>query len=488
MKKLLAVLLALVMLVSLAACADNTDKDNPSSDAPANSDNPSMKANVNKKIAMIMQQGGLGDQGFNDTAYAGLMTCKEKYDLDVNAVECTDTTQGETLIRELCEAGYGLIINLEAGISGNMYTVARDYLEGKPLKQVCNTVDAAMDAGINLLDCFMSNPDIRSDLGTALKGKRDKMYIQGHFRSIWKNGQYGRTMDVKVVQAFFEDLLRRMQTDYIDLGMIHMIDNAQEYEEIFSGPILEYALELKQKGLIRALGVSCHNPVQALRAAKTGLIDLMLFSVNPAYDVLNENAERPRKLNNRFFDSMQELGGINPVREELYRYCEMHGVGITVMKSLAAGALLSDKTSPFGRAMTVQQCMHYALSRPGVASVLVGMQSPEQVADCLRYETMTPEELDYSFLFAAEPKFSMQGRCMYCNHCLPCAKHINIAQLSKYLDMALLDGVTPTLQGHYDALEHHAGECIGCGRCETQCPFNVPIMQRMKQAAELFGK
>ena len=63
-----------------------------------------------------------------------------------------------------------------------------EYLEGKPLKQVCNTVDAAMDAGINLLDCFMSNPDIRSDLGTALKGKRDKMYIQGHFRSIWKNG------------------------------------------------------------------------------------------------------------------------------------------------------------------------------------------------------------------------------------------------------------------------------------------------------------
>ena len=314
-----------------------------------------------------------------------------------------------------------------------------EYLEGKPLKQVCNTVDAAMDAGINLLDCFMSNPDIRSDLGTALKGKRDKMYIQGHFRSIWKNGQYGRTMDVKVVQAFFEDLLRRMQTDYIDLGMIHMIDNAQEYEEIFSGPILEYTLELKQKGLIRALGVSCHNPVQALRAAKTGLIDLMLFSVNPAYDVLNENAERPRKLNNRFFDSMQELGGINPVREELYRYCEMHGVGITVMKSLAAGALLSDKTSPFGRAMTVQQCMHYALSRPGVASVLVGMQSPEQVADCVRYETMTPEELDYSFLFAAEPKFSMQGRCMYCNHCLPCAKHINIAQLSKYLDGGVLD-------------------------------------------------
>ena len=123
MKKLLAILLALIMIVSLAACAGNDDpsekpSENPGSETPSNPDVSVDKPEVNKKIAMIIQQGGLGDQGFNDTAYAGLTACKEKYDLDVNAVECTDTTQGETLIRELCEAGYGLIINLEAGISG----------------------------------------------------------------------------------------------------------------------------------------------------------------------------------------------------------------------------------------------------------------------------------------------------------------------------------------------------------------------------------
>ena len=105
-----------------------------------------------------------------------------------------------------------------------------EYLEGKPLKLVCDTVDAAIDAGINLLDCFMSDPDIRTNLGTALRGKREKMYVQGHFRSIWQNGQYGRTMDVRVVRAFFEDLLQRLQTDYIDFGMIHMIDNPKEYD------------------------------------------------------------------------------------------------------------------------------------------------------------------------------------------------------------------------------------------------------------------
>ena len=183
---------------------------------------------------------------------------------------------------------------------------------------------------------------------------------------------------------------------------------------------------------------------------------------------------------------MDKLNGINHVREDLYRYCEANDMGITVMKTLAAGALLSDATSPFGKAMTVQQCMHYALTRPGVSSVLIGMETVEQVADCLRYETMTDAELDYSFIFSQSPKFSMDGRCMYCNHCLPCPQHINIAQVSKYLDMALLNGASPTLRGHYTALEHQASECIGCGICETQCPFSVPIVERMQKAAELF--
>lgn len=166
MKKLLAALLALVMILSLAACAGNTD---PSTDKPDDTNNsdktdPSggedVNPEVNKKIAMIMQQGGLGDQGFNDTAYAGLMACKDKYGLDVNAVECTDTTQGETLIRELCEAGYGLIINLEAGISGNMYTVALDYpniyfvVVGRQLR--INAVDGFTETPKNVIESYIT--------------------------------------------------------------------------------------------------------------------------------------------------------------------------------------------------------------------------------------------------------------------------------------------------------------------------------------------
>ena len=361
-----------------------------------------------------------------------------------------------------------------------------EYLEGKDRSQVEQVIHAAMDGGVNILDCFMSEPNVRTNIGYALKGRRHKMHVQGHFRSVWKNGQYGKTMDIAEVKTFFEDLLRRLDTDYIDLGMIHIVDNPADFHALFDGEIFEYASRLKKEGTVRKIGISTHNPATALLAAQSGLIDMMLLSINPAYDLLNEKAARPKQLGNDFFQSI-DINGINQVRQQLYNYCESQGIGITAMKVLAAGALLNAKTTPFASPLTVQQCMHYALTRPAVASVLVGMQTVEQVEDCLRYEEMTPQELDYSAIFAQQPRFDMQGRCMYCNHCLPCTAGINIAQVGKYLDMAQLEGVpVATLKAHYDSLEHHADECLACGACEKRCPFDVSVIQRMRKAAEIF--
>ena len=361
-----------------------------------------------------------------------------------------------------------------------------EYLEGKDRSRVEQVIHAAMDGGVNILDCFMSEPNVRTNIGYALKGRRHRMHVQGHFRSVWKNGQYGKTMDIAEVKTFFEDLLRRLDTDYIDLGMIHIVDNPADFHALFDGEIFEYASQLKKEGTVRKIGISTHNPATALLAAQSGLIDMMLLSINPAYDLLNEKAARPKQLGNDFFQSI-DIAGINQVRQQLYNYCESQGIGITAMKVLAAGALLNEKTTPFASVLTVQQCMHYALTRPAVASVLVGMQTVEQVADCLRYEEMTPQQLDYSAIFARQPRFDMQGRCMYCNHCLPCAAGINIAQVGKYLDMAQLEGVpVATLKAHYESLEHRADECRACGACEKRCPFDVPVIQRMRKAAEIF--
>lgn len=157
-RKLLAILLAALLLLT-TACGAKTDV---AQSTPANTGADAAQTEeitVNKKVALILQQGGLGDQGFNDTAYAGLMECKDRYGLDINYVECTDATQGETLIRELCEAGYGMVINLEASISGNMYNVALDYPEiyfiavGRQLR--INPVDGFTETPANVIESYI---------------------------------------------------------------------------------------------------------------------------------------------------------------------------------------------------------------------------------------------------------------------------------------------------------------------------------------------
>ena len=90
---------------------------------------------------------------------------------------------------------------------------------------------------------------------------------------------------------------------------------------------------------------------------------------------------------------------------------------------------------------------------------------------------------------AAFPRISWQGHCMYCSHCEPCPQRIDIADVTKFLNLALAQGGVPeTVREHYAALEHHAGECVQCGACEKRCPFGVSIRENMKKAVEVFGR
>lgn len=362
-----------------------------------------------------------------------------------------------------------------------------EHLEGMAPEAVRAVTDAALESGVNLFDVFMSEPQVRSNLGAAVKGRRGSVMIQGHIGSAWLDGQYGRTREPGQCAFFFDDLLQRLDTDYIDIGMLHFVDTREDYRAVFASPIIDYAVGLREKGVIRALGLSSHNPAVAEEAVRTGLIDVLMFSVNPAYDLLPEDTV----IDDLFIKGTYEKGGlvgIHPARDSLYKACANNGTAITVMKGLGAGALLDAGASPFGVALTPIQCIHYALTRPAVASILVGCRTPQEVYAAVAYETATERERDYSVLLSATPKFSMKGRCMYCNHCLPCPAHIDIAQVNKYLDLALAGGGgAATLREHYRALEHSAEDCTACGSCEGRCPFGVSVISRMEQARTVFA-
>lgn len=356
----------------------------------------------------------------------------------------------------------------------------------KSAEEVKADFDFAIGHGINFIDIYSSNPELQRNIGAALAGRRGDFVIQGHLCSTWEDGQYLRTRDPQQTVLAFESLLQRLRTDRLDVGMIHYVDAEDDFRTVFDGEIIRIAQRLKAEGRIGCIGMSSHNPAVARMAVETGLVDVLMFSVNPAYDLQPAGEDVDALWAAESYASA--LHNIDPERERLYELCERTGVGIDVMKVYGGGDLLSDAYSPFGRALTPVQAIDYALARPGVAAVMVGCKTTDEMAAALHWCEATAQERDYTAILAGQDKFTWHGHCMYCGHCAPCTAGIDIASVNKFHNLAVAQGAVPeTVREHYKALRHHASECVACGACETRCPFGVEIISSMQRAAGVFG-
>ena len=273
---------------------------------------------------------------------------------------------------------------------------------GKTPEQVSEWLDVLEEAGANCIDLYTPDPAFRGGLGRALRGRREKFVLQAHLCSVWKDGQYKRSRDIVEVRASFEDQLRRLETDHVEIGMVHYVDSLADWEGVKNGPVMAYAKELKEAGRIGCAGLSSHNPQVALAAVKSGLIDVLMFSVNPCYDLqpASEDVEELWAPKNY----AAPLLNMDPERRELYETCQRLGVGITVMKAFGGGDLLSASLSPAGKALTAFQCLQYALDRPGVACVMSGARSLEDLKHSLAFEEAPEGARDYAAALAALPK------------------------------------------------------------------------------------
>ena len=347
-------------------------------------------------------------------------------------------------------------------------------------------VGEAIDRGINLIDMVVPGEKTRRGVGKAIKGKRDKLIIQGHLCSTDLNDRFDISRDLDTVKKYFEMMLAALETDYIDFGMLFLIDTEQDYDDVFNSNIIEYAMDLKEKGIVRHLGASSHNVETATRVINTGLIDLIMFPVNAAFDVINANGDNVDLMEEKA-NLIKNVGGA--ARAQFYRLCERKNIAIVGMKPFAGGKLLMEAFSPFNEPMTTGQCIQYALTRPGVVTALAGCASVEEVVDCVNYFNLSDKQRDYSKVIV-RAKESFEGSCVYCNHCEPCAAQIHIAKVHQALDIALLDKshVPKEVIEKYNALDAHGSDCTRCGSCEKRCPFAVPIIENMRKAHEIFGR
>ena len=344
-------------------------------------------------------------------------------------------------------------------------------------------VTYALDHGMNYMDIYDANLKVRSNIGYGLGKRRNEAIIQGHIGCWWNGDSYERTRDVEKCKIGFEDLLTRLNTDYIDIGMMHIMDNMEEWQQLQGSPYLQYVQDLKKQGKIKHIGVSSHNAEVALAIAKSGLVEVIMFSLNPAFDRV-QSGKNP--WDNKTFEEM--LPGIDPVRVELYDYCAQHEIAITVMKTFGGGdRLLDAEHSPLKTALTRDQCFAYVLSKPCVKVALCSIDSADKVDEYLHYLKATDAEKDYNSVLNRQTAQTDKGNCTYCNHCAPCSVGIPIAKVNELLDKAETEGLTAELQAQYDALPHHAGECTHCGACLSRCPFGVDVPSRMDAAKSKFG-
>ncbi len=342
-------------------------------------------------------------------------------------------------------------------------------IQHTPAAEIEAIISKAIDNGINYFD-LCAGGAVYEPFGRAIRGRREKVFLQMHFGAVYdENGEYGWCRDFETIKKTFAWELETLGTDYADFGFLHCVDEDEDFDKLVEIGLVDYLKELKAQGAVKHIGFSSHTPSVANRILDTGLIDMMMFSINPAYD----------------FEKGDEYGiGSVAERQELFRRCQREGVGISVMKPFFAGQLLSAEHSPFGKAMTHAQCLQYAIDRPGVLVALPGVQTMEQLDTLLHFLDATAEEKDYSIIgtFTAD---KIRGTCVYCNHCQPCPAGIDIGLVNKYYDLALAGDTIAA--NHYDKLSVTAESCLQCGHCDSRCPFDVEQGARMLAIQKYFG-
>ena len=78
--------------------------------------------------------------------------------------------------------------------------------------------------------------------------------------------------------------------------------------------------------------------------------------------------------------------------------------------------------------------------------------------------------------------------CRRCNYCAPCAVGISIPSVFLFEGYLSRYGLADWGKGRYATLPVKASACIGCGACESRCPYGLPIRKMLKAAAEKFGE
>ncbi len=345
------------------------------------------------------------------------------------------------------------------------------------IEQTTQMVDTFMQAGFNYFDTAHGYIHEKSE--PALKACLTSRYPRESYILTNKLSEsyFKKQEDIR---PFFEKQLELCGVEYFDFYLMHA-QCSENYDQYKKCHAYETALELKQEGKIRHLGISFHDTAEMLD---------QILTENPQVEVVQ------LQINYLDYDDPSVQGRL------CQEVCKKHGKPIIVMEPVKGGHLVN---LPAGAKTVLDEleggspasyAIRFAAGVDGVFMVLSGMSDMAQMQDNISYmqdfEPLNAEEMNA--IQKVQDIFKKMDviSCTACEYCLSgCPKKISIPNLFALMNTKQI--YQDWSLGYYYNSVHtsegrRASDCIKCGLCEKVCPQHLPIRDLLVEVANEFEK
>lgn len=256
--------------------------------------------------------------------------------------------------------------------------------------------------------------------------------------------------DYEGMKKEIETSLKSLRTECIDLYQLHNVRTEEEYRKVIGEDgALKALREAKTEGKIRHIGITSHDLNTLDKAIESGYFETIQFPYNP----------------------------VERQAEELFEKANKLGIGVIVMKPLAGGAIINAELS-----------LRFILENSNVSAAIPGMDSIEQIEKNSRvgneYKLLSDTERD---IILAEAKELGTEFCRRCGYCAPCPQGIDIPVQFLMEGYYSRYNLKDWAKERYSVVSNKASDCIECGKCETRCPYDLPIRRMLKKVANILG-